>query len=32
MSGVTLSKEYGVNPSVETCMIWGKEMSGISKQ
>lgn len=27
MSGITLSKEYGVNPSVETCTICGKEMS-----
>lgn len=26
MSGVTLSKKYGVNPSVETCTICGKEM------
>ena len=27
MSGVTLSKKHGVNPSVETCTICGKEMS-----
>lgn len=27
MSGITLSKEYGVNSSVETCTICGKEMS-----
>ena len=27
MSGVTLSEEHGVNPSVETCTICGKEMS-----
>lgn len=26
MSGIRLSKEYGVNPSVETCTICGKEM------
>lgn len=26
MSGINLSKEYGVNPSVETCAICGKEM------
>lgn len=26
MSGITLSKEHGVNPSVETCAICGKEM------
>lgn len=25
--GLTLSKKYGVNPSVETCTICGKEMS-----
>lgn len=31
MRGITLSKEYGVNPLVETCTICGKEMSGISK-
>ena len=27
MIGIKLSKEYGVNPSVETCTICGKEMS-----
>lgn len=27
MSELRLSKEYGVNPSVETCTICGKEMS-----
>lgn len=26
MSGIRLSKKYGVNPSVETCHICGKEM------
>lgn len=27
MSGITLSKKYGVNPSVEICHVCGKEMS-----
>lgn len=27
MSRINLSKEYGVNPSVEICHICGKEMS-----
>lgn len=26
MSGITISKKYGVNPSVEVCHICGKEM------
>lgn len=24
--GITVSKEFGVNPTVETCAICGKEM------
>lgn len=27
MSGIRLSKKYGVNPSVETCVVCGKDMS-----
>ena len=26
MSGITISKKYGVNPSVEVCHVCGKEM------
>lgn len=29
MSGITLSKKYGVNPSVEVCHICGKDMGVI---
>ena len=27
MSGIRISKKYGVNPSVETCVVCGKDMS-----